>query len=422
MSKLRVARPLWLDRASSRRRSRYPAMRGDLTADVVIVGGGISGAAAAWTFASAGVRVVLVERALVGRGSTAASTALLMQEPDKDFHELAARYGRAAARRMWQLSHAATRDFIRTLRRLHIACDLTELDSVYYTTDDAAAVLLRREYRLRRAAGIECTWLGRSRLRRRTGIDGTGGIRTPGNGQADPHRACLGLLRAAVRRGARVFERSPVRRIDTSGEGVTVVTAAGAIRANRAIVATGYATPEFKPLGARFSMKHTYVVATRRLGARTRAALGLGDAMLWDTDRPYHYARWTPDRRLLLGGGDRPRLAERQRRRALREGADVVFEHFARLYPALRDVRLDYAWEGLFATTPDGLPYIGPHRRYPKHLFALGYGGNGMTFGFLAARLLLDWYNGRDGADHRLFAFNRQTAARFTQTTRRTQR
>lgn len=68
---------------------------------------------------------------------------------------------------------------------------------------------------------------------------------------------------------------------------------------------------------------------------------------------------------------------------------------------------IDYAWEGLFAMTPDGLPYIGPHARYPRHLFALGYGGNGMTFGFLAARMLLEQWQRIDSPDHALFAFNR---------------
>ena len=73
----------------------------------------------------------------------------------------------------------------------------------------------------------------------------------------------------------------------------------------------------------------------------------------------------------------------------------------------LADIEDEYAWEGLFAQTPDGLPYIGPHRRYPRHLFALGYGGHGMTFGFLASRLLLDWYLGWRTADRDLFAFDR---------------
>jgi len=129
--------------------------------------------------------------------------------------------------------------------------------------------------------------------------------------------------------------------------------------------------------------------------------------MLWETGRPYHYARWTPDHRLLLGGGDRTRVKGRTRARAFREGTARVTEYFVGLYPALAQIAFEYAWEGLFAMTPDGLPYIGPHRRYPGHLFALGYGGNGMTFGFLASRLLLDRYRGKVSADHDLFAFNR---------------
>ena len=67
----------------------------------------------------------------------------------------------------------------------------------------------------------------------------------------------------------------------------------------------------------------------------------------------------------------------------------------------------EYAWEGPFATTPDGLPYIGPHRRYPRHLFALGYGGNGMAFSFLAAQMLLRAVQGRSIADAKLFEFGR---------------
>jgi glycine/D-amino acid oxidase-like deaminating enzyme len=64
-------------------------------------------------------------------------------------------------------------------------------------------------------------------------------------------------------------------------------------------------------------------------------------------------------------------------------------------------------WEGLFATTPDGLPYVGPHRRYPKHLFALGYGGNGMTLGFLAAQILHRMVEDRATSADELFSFGR---------------
>jgi glycine/D-amino acid oxidase-like deaminating enzyme len=407
MAKLRVASPLWLDRSTRLQAHQYPTCRGDLAVDVAIVGGGVTGAAVALMFAEAGVRVALLEAAGVGRGSTAASTALLMQEPDKDFHEMSAKYGRAAARRIWHLSRLATREFVRTLKRLDVACDLAECDSVYFTTDAPAARQLAQEQRLRRDAGLSSRWLDRSALRRLTGISGAGAIRSRGNAQVDPYRACVGLLRAAERRGARIFERSPVRRIKADSRSALVVTRSGTVRADRVVIATGYATPEFKPLAGRFRMMHTYVVATNPIDAAARAGIGLGDVMLWNTERPYHYGRWTSDHRLMIGGADRPHKPRRARRRALREGADAVRQYFEGLYPALANVGTAYEWEGLFATTPDGLPYIGPHRRYPRQLFALGYGGNGMTFGFLAAKLLLDWYRGVRSADHRLFAFGR---------------
>jgi glycine/D-amino acid oxidase-like deaminating enzyme len=407
MPRLRVSAPLWLAHCTRRQGPHYPEVTKDLSADVAIVGGGVTGAAVAWMFARGGVRVAVLEAARVGRGSTAASTALLMQEPDTDFAELSRRYGPKNARRIWGLSHAATRDFVGTLESLDIRCHLQHCDSVYYALGKLAGRRLHDEFRHRRRAGIPGRWLDAAALRRATGINGTGAIRTSGNAQADPYLACIGLLRAAEARGTRIFERSSVDRIDTDARGVTLIVNGFAVRCARVIIATGYTTPYFEPLAARFRMLQTYVVATHRIPARLRHDLALGDVMLWDAGRPYHYARWTIDHRLLLGGGDRSPVADRQQAKALRDGAAGVRQYFERRWPALKRVDIDFAWEGLFITTPDSLPYVGPHPDYPKHLFALGYGGNGMTFGFLAARLLLECYRGVRTDDHRLFGFER---------------
>jgi glycine/D-amino acid oxidase-like deaminating enzyme len=118
MSKLRTGRPLWLDRRPSSFKStrppRFSRYRGSLSVDVVIVGGGITGAIAAYTFADSGLAVALLEARRIGHGSTAASTALLMREPDKDFVSLRTgtdRWRRAASgrpldvlQRIWSLS------------------------------------------------------------------------------------------------------------------------------------------------------------------------------------------------------------------------------------------------------------------------------------------------------------------------------
>jgi glycine/D-amino acid oxidase-like deaminating enzyme len=406
MPVLRLERPIWLDKVHAAV-PRYPQLSKQIDVDVAIVGGGVTGAAVAWRLASSGLRVAVLEARRVGRGSTAASTALLMQEPDEDFGRLRERYGRKAAARIWQLSRKATRDMVSTLRRLDIRCALAERDSIYYTLDQEDVRLLRQEHRARQAAGVAGTFLSPSGVRRATGFAGHAAIRTTGNAEADPYKVCVGLLHSAEAHGAAIFERSPVHRTRRVGGAIELEAARASVRASHVVVATGYATAEFKPLIGRFRMLHTYVIATERLPARLRTTLGLRHVMLWDTERPYHYARWTEDHRLLLGGADRPRVRGTARRRLVRAGAAAIRDYFVGLYPVLRDVSIEYAWEGLFATTPDGLPYIGPHRRYPRHLFALGYGGNGMTFGFLAAQLIAEHLDGGSSNDLDLFSFGR---------------
>ena len=95
------------------------------------------------------------------------------------------------------------------------------------------------------------------------------------------------------------------------------------------------------------------------------------------------------------------------RARQFAEATAALRAYFEAMYPPLSKIGFDSAWEGLFAMTPDGLPYIGPHRRYPGHAFALGYGGNGMTFAALSARILVEQWQGVKSRDHELFAFNR---------------
>src|SRR4029453_15975545 len=107
------------------------------------------------------------------------------------------------------------------------------------------------------------------------------------------YRACVGILRTASTAGTKVFERSEVRRIERARSGVRLTTRQGTLPADRVVIATGYATPQFRPLAGRFRMYQTYVLATEPIRSAQRRELGLRDVMVWDTERPYHYARWT---------------------------------------------------------------------------------------------------------------------------------
>jgi glycine/D-amino acid oxidase-like deaminating enzyme len=173
----------------------------------------MTGALVAHAFASAGISTTVLEAAHVGTGSTAASSALLLKEPDLELTQLTSRYGVRSSQRMWELSHQSADQLVALLKRLRIRCDVKTRDAVYYATTAQAAERLRREYELRARSGFDAEWLGSGQLRRLTGIGGHGAILSKGSAQFDPYRACVGIFRTASAAGANVFERSEVRRI-----------------------------------------------------------------------------------------------------------------------------------------------------------------------------------------------------------------
>jgi glycine/D-amino acid oxidase-like deaminating enzyme len=188
---------------------------------------------------------------------------------------------------------------------------------------------------------------------------------------------------------------------------VHVRTSRGSVRARQVVIATGYATRDFRPIARAYALMHTYVLCTPPLSRNERAQIGLPDLLLWSSERAYSYVRWGSGHRLIAGGADRPLVPEARRAAAFVQGRRRLARNLRALLPGLVGIPFERAWEGLFAVTPDGLPYIGPHPRYPQHLFALGYGGNGMVYAWLAAQMLTRSMTGRPDPDLKLFSFDR---------------
>src|SRR6185503_11967218 len=150
------------------------------------------------------------------------------------------RYGSRRAREVWARSATSVRGLVALLGRLPIAADLQEVRSVYWTSRAGVARDLRRELDRRHAAGIAGRWLNTRALARLIGVVGAGGILTRGNAQVDPYRACLGLAKRLRAAGAKIYERSPVRRVRGSSHGVRIDLDAGAVSAQWAVIATGF--------------------------------------------------------------------------------------------------------------------------------------------------------------------------------------
>ena len=140
-------------------------------------------------------------------------------------------------------------------------------------------------------------------MRQATALDAAAAMRLRGAFAVDPYRACVGLATAAARRGARFFERSAVKQVRPDARKIDVTLATGTVTAETAIITTGTATAEFKPLRRHFKRSRKLSRADGRKCRRRSAGSSVaGDSTLRDTRSPRHRIRWTADERILIAG------------------------------------------------------------------------------------------------------------------------
>jgi glycine/D-amino acid oxidase-like deaminating enzyme len=223
----------------------------------------------------------------------------------------------------------------------------------------------------------------------------------------DPFRAAIGLAAAAEKRGLTIFEKSRARRIRAGRKQVEVRTDGGSITASSVVIANGYPPADLRGLHRHFTRELHYCVLTGPLPAAARRAVGRRAASVEDVDAPRHTLRWMKDDSVLFCGGAQPALPVRARLKAVQQRTWQLMYELSLLYPAISGVQPTHAWDIEVARTVDGLPYIGAHRNYPRHLFALGIDPHRLGHCWLAARLLLRQYQGEPEKTAAPFGFSR---------------
>lgn len=405
MAKTHYGTSYWLDRFPSSRRPSYPRHRGDLQTEVAIVGGGAIGCATAYVLAAAGIDVALFERGRVAHTQAGRATGIVVHEPEPFFYKLAKQHGLRDARNIYQVARRGSLEYVSALKRLRIECGLQIRDAIHFSTSPEGILELQREYSARREAGIEVASLKGAPLLRQIGSSGFGLI-THGNATVDPYRATLGMARAAVARGAKIFEQSPVTRIRPRRRTVDIKTDGGLVTASKVVVATGYPIDDFKPLRRRFTRSDGYVVLTPELPAVIRREMTSPELILRDTASPGHWMHWIGNR-VLFAGANQASVPNRARARALIQRTGQLMYELSVMRPAISGLMPEYSWEVESARTIDGVPYYGPHRNYPHHYFAFSGGTGGLGLSFAAARIILRHYQGTPDKADEPYSFTR---------------
>jgi len=380
---LRGGHAPWL---SGPARPPRPTLDRDRRCGVLIVGAGITGALMAEHLTSLGHNVCVIDRERPGFGSTAASTSLLQWEIDCPLVELTKFYGFERAANLYRHSVQAVAGLKSLVGTLGVQCAMRDRLSLYIAAgnDDSGARALLAEHALRARAGLPGDYLDYPTLLREFAITREAAILSPGSADADPLCLAHGMMAAAAARGAALYDAEAVA-YDSSGTGIAVLLDNGhVIEAEHVVLATGYVMPDFiqTPLHKTSS---SWAIATppQRPGRLWRDGV-----LIWEASEHYLYARTTADRRIIIGGEDDESLIDPDARDAVMpQKSRALLDKLKLLWPNAEG-SADYVWSGAFGETADGLPLIGAVPGHLRLYAAYGYGGNGITFSYLASRLI----------------------------------
>ena len=365
--------------------------------DVAIVGAGFTGLSAARTLARRGASVAVLEANTIGWGASSRNGGMVLTGMKLAVETLAARYGMAAAKRMYAASLASIAFVEQIVREEQIDCNFSRSGHLEVACKEShfdayarSVELIAREFNHRLQI------ISKNELRSEIGSDiYFGGLVDQVSAGLNPARYVAGLGRAILAAGAGVFENARVRQITRASEGAKpgfhLDTSRGRIFAKDVFIATsGYTSSATPALRKKIIPIGSFIIATEPLPDALARELSPRNRMIFDSKNYLYYYRLTPDNRMLFGGRAAffPETAH-----TIRRSAELLRRGMVTVYPQLRDSKLEYAWGGTLDFCFDTMPHAG---QMDGLYYAVGYAGHGVAMAtYLGAKIAEQISGGR---------------------------
>lgn len=392
--------------------NKYTYLSNDIECDVLIIGAGITGALAAYHIAEPNLNTVIVDKNIIGYGSTSVSTSILQYEIDNDLIGLSSIIGYKNALKVFKLCEQAVYDIKSITDKLNDDCEFSLKECFYYTDNSSLVSYLKREYELRKSNGFDVEFIDHENSFERFSFNVKGGIYSKsGAAQINPYKFTHALINESIKKGLTVFENTEIISINPSDEYVILETKNKfKIKSKKVIISCGYESREY--------IKEKIATLYRTFTIVTKPIENFYDwynkCIIRDNKDPYIYLRTTNDNRIIIGGEDEKlgglncKIANLSNDdNAANIKYDTLLQKLKSLFPLIKDIEVEYKFSGLFGVTKDSLPYIGEHKAYPNCYFSLGYGSNGILYALLGAQLIKELYLGNYPSDMDLFKFGR---------------
>jgi gamma-glutamylputrescine oxidase len=364
---------------------RLPAQPAEVeVTDVLVVGGGIAGASAAYHIAQTGIRVTLIDRNRLAQGASAQAVGLLYPPVRQPYNQVVYDLGADAARELWDFSLRSV-DGISDLLRSREEAESVELDrgGSYVIAEPHTKNVVQAAYQAMAHAGLPVRWLTAGEMCAATGGRRfSGGYSIQGGGAVDPAAAARAVAHAARTAGARIAEGLAARGVEHCSDGFSTTTNAGQIVSSAVVYATALdGTVFLGETGADLTPIQGQAFSTRPLPRRFHGA--------FTTDWKTNVWRQRPDGRIVVSGWRHhagPRARDMNGPKIDRTLQNELRWWFEAAFPDLAPLPIEREWSGVWAWTPDLLPVVGALPNRPGEWVIGGFGGEGFALAFEAGR------------------------------------
>ncbi|WP_390623848.1 MULTISPECIES: NAD(P)/FAD-dependent oxidoreductase [Pseudomonas] len=376
--------------ASLNQETDYPTLKGEVSVDVVIIGGGFTGVASAVELAERGLKVAIVEAHKIGWGATGRNGGQVTGSLSGDAamrKQMRSSLGEEVDDFIWQLRWRGHAIIKSRVDKYAIQCDLKHghlhaaMKPVHMAELEAA-----HAEAVRHGMASEVTLLDRAGVQRHLASDlYCGALKNSRNMHLHPLNLCIGEARAAASLGALIFEHSPVLEI-VHGANPAVVTAAGRINAKQVLLAGDvYHKLEANKLKGLIFPAMGGIVTTAPLGELAEQ-LNPQDLAVYDCRFVLDYYRLTADKRLLFGGGCNY---------SGRDSRDIAAElrpGIERTFPQLKGVAIDFQWSCAMGIVINRIPQLG--KLSDNVWYCQGYSGHGIATSHIMGEIMANALTG----------------------------